>query len=225
MAYTPKTAAEKAAETAAAKDRAAAMGLPELTGSDKQIEWALVLRDEALTKAEDAFDEAIDNSSDDELTDAVAEIKAAREALRAQTKASFWIDHRDEGLWIIDTAKRTAEFKTLLATALEEAVPTTRGDIMKERQSEFFKRFLKKVIDATTMENFLKASHDCMAEIHRAGIVFSDPDLNSMRRSTKLRDMVRALIAEAKEAEDAEGIEQLVKGFCKETGIDVAEVA
>lgn len=69
-----KEATEKATE------KANDLGLPKLKGSEKQVAWAMVLRDQALER----------------ITKYFPELTETREfmMLKDMDKAKFWIDHR-----------------------------------------------------------------------------------------------------------------------------------
>lgn len=90
-------ARQRAREAAATAAEQAAAGLPALTGSDKQIAWALKIRSELLDVAADgrqrldALDQAHPNTQR-----SVRLLDAALDALRRQTRASWWIDHRSD---------------------------------------------------------------------------------------------------------------------------------
>lgn len=106
---------------AAAKEQAAVDGLPQLTGSDKQIAWADEIRSKLLEQANvmaqkvdemfariEAKDFPADRTAED-IAKAVAELTANRTALtklRSIEKAAWWIDHRSDHINSIVVALR-----------------------------------------------------------------------------------------------------------------------
>jgi hypothetical protein len=77
-------AAEHAEATAKAAEKAMAENLPELTGTEKQINWALTIRAEKLAE--------IDNLKSKGLKE--VEAQAIKNVLASNTEAKFWIDNR-----------------------------------------------------------------------------------------------------------------------------------
>lgn len=73
---------EKAAEEMRKAEEA---GLPELEGSEKQIAWAVKIRNGFMPKAKEAL----------EKSNGHPRAKAWYDWFIGQTKASFWIDNRD----------------------------------------------------------------------------------------------------------------------------------
>lgn len=68
----------------AAQEKAAAAGLPALEGSDRQVAWAADIRPDVIERAEKF------------LATAMASLgsRAEEPAMRAVTKAGWWIDNR-----------------------------------------------------------------------------------------------------------------------------------
>ena len=110
--YAKQLEAERAAENAAAAEATAQLGLPELTGSPKQIVWATTLRVKSLPELAAAVAGMLESvqraakdpqlatiATEDELEAAVRELEdglnvwAAEE--RRQTESRHWIDMRD----------------------------------------------------------------------------------------------------------------------------------
>jgi len=101
-------------QRAQAEAAAEAEGLPALTGTPKQIAWALALRHEALSDAEAHLDHLRESGQlkgrvmkDTELFEAQKE--RVLEPLKAQSEAAWWIDRRHdspvtllESLWAED---------------------------------------------------------------------------------------------------------------------------
>lgn len=65
-------------------------GLPELTGTEKQIAWAERVRISLLEKVEELLDKMLKSENPN-----LENIELARKAIQAKTSASWWIDHRD----------------------------------------------------------------------------------------------------------------------------------
>jgi len=108
-------ARDNAAAAAANEDR----GLPALTGTPRQIEWAESIRAEAAAKAAKLAPTPIRDGVEEEmgLPRVEIEVRVARadEAARrrvseimARTDAGWWIDHRDHVLYEISIARRDA---------------------------------------------------------------------------------------------------------------------
>ncbi|CBA14781.1 hypothetical protein [Xanthomonas albilineans] len=92
-----------ACRLAAAKAIEADIGLPPLTGSDKQIAWAAGIRAKAQSSLV-AFESELDarwDSLDDKQKAASAQSLAAMmdaiRTIRRQTQAGWWIDHKNFG--------------------------------------------------------------------------------------------------------------------------------
>lgn len=109
-------AAEVEAENLAAAERAAASSLPALTGSEKQVPWAITLRDKMLAQFERAEalarEAAQDAASTPDLLDAAQRVLVAGEILRAKTSAHWWID------------QRATESRTLVSFTLKSEIDT-----------------------------------------------------------------------------------------------------
>lgn len=99
--YKEGIAAEKAAESARAAERQTALGLPELSGSDKQVAWALVLRQRVLERLAGMCS---DDTARKQFTTIIA----------VETSAKWWIDHRDHS---------AVEIARTLMTIYPETVP------------------------------------------------------------------------------------------------------
>lgn len=98
--------AEKYAElTAQAAEKAVAENLPELTGTEKQINWALTIRAEKLAE--------VDSFKVKGLKD--VEAQAIKNVLASNTEAKFWIDNRSlDAKSIIKANKMADQIKTEL---------------------------------------------------------------------------------------------------------------
>ena len=111
--YARQLEAERAAENAAAAEATAQLGLPDLTGSPKQVAWATTLRDKGLPKLAAAVNTTIETirqatkdprvatvASDEELRAALREIedglRAWADEERQKTDSRHWIDRRDD---------------------------------------------------------------------------------------------------------------------------------
>lgn len=83
-------AATQKEEAEQQKKADAESGLPALSGSPKQIQWAVMLRKAYMDKLEDAFVRRQTEESPDVIRTVSRQI-----ILGKQTEAKWWIDHRD----------------------------------------------------------------------------------------------------------------------------------
>lgn len=94
------TKAEQAAESQKAAERNAAEGLPPLTGTDKQVQWAETLRRHKLDQlAALIAGESINGVHPLTETDKANPLfQPTVDALRGQDSAAWWIDHKGYGI-------------------------------------------------------------------------------------------------------------------------------
>lgn len=71
-----------------------AAGLPPLTGSEKQIAWAETIRAAIIEQADAWLEEAIKAEPESLQAEAVVMAAEVKRLIRAETKASWWIDNR-----------------------------------------------------------------------------------------------------------------------------------
>lgn len=128
-----------------AKNEALQIGLPELEGSEKQIQWAEQIRKEILSKFDNAEKEH--KGYGDNL---IATAKVY-EFLSGQTKSSFWIDNRDSqtsnisriirvfGSEIIDNSEKELQKKLEQEKQQKEALLKKEADIEATIYPEGFK--------------------------------------------------------------------------------------
>jgi hypothetical protein len=107
-------------ETKKAAEEAKESGLPELTGSEKQVAWAERIRIQLLSGLEELaarMAERPENMKKVGIT--LEQVDEAMKAIQQKTSASWWIDHRDAG------AYNLAEImlKELKAIAASESKP------------------------------------------------------------------------------------------------------
>lgn len=88
--YQAKVQTERDAAAEQAAEQAAATGLPELAGSDKQIKWALQIRAEVIAEL-DGYRAALDSAPDQAQRELAESIM---DWIAGQTSASWWIDNR-----------------------------------------------------------------------------------------------------------------------------------
>jgi hypothetical protein len=88
---------ERAAERAAAQEAAKEQELPDLVGTEKQINWALVLRETYLNR----LGKLLQTYSLKADIDSVI-IQNAIEDIQNETSAYWWIDNRDSADWQIE---------------------------------------------------------------------------------------------------------------------------
>jgi hypothetical protein len=96
----PCLACKRSQEATQALDQANQDGLPELTGTEKQIAWALKIRSEKLASLRDYRANMLKraqaaNVSDRALTEALDQFDACDNQIRQQAHAPWWIDRRD----------------------------------------------------------------------------------------------------------------------------------
>lgn len=98
-------AADRAEANAKAAEANAAAGLPELTGSPKQIAWAETIRAQQIADADSTISTMEGNMSKapegqaeiaEKLLDAA---KAIYQEIKGQAEASWWIDRRDSKIF------------------------------------------------------------------------------------------------------------------------------
>ena len=90
-----------------AKEAAKTAGLPELTGSDKQITWASEIRNTAL----EVLDKAMPMFKP-EMLETFTGLRS--QWLNKETSASYWIDNRedlDDARYIINAIIKSTNFK------------------------------------------------------------------------------------------------------------------
>lgn len=92
--YKARIAAERAADTAAAADKAAEENLPTLTGTEKQVNWALSIRAKKFADLEKML--ANMTTTDEQLRrqNQIA-LQATKNVLASKTDSKFWIDNRN----------------------------------------------------------------------------------------------------------------------------------
>lgn len=93
--YKKRIEAAHAAETAAAAAKAAEEKLPVLTGSEKQIAWALSIRAKKFEALNEMFANANANATDEQRQQNQIALQATKNVLASKTAAKFWIDNRN----------------------------------------------------------------------------------------------------------------------------------
>lgn len=78
----------------AAKQKADEQGLPELRGSEKQIRWALSIRDKQIEEVRKTLCKLEKLAATDEEKKILSDFKACAEKLFRETRAAYWIDSR-----------------------------------------------------------------------------------------------------------------------------------
>lgn len=101
MADEPCRECRRERERERAAEQAAALGLPGLEGSERQVAWALVIRMEAYGTLRDLADistaERIAEergATDEQLAEIARWGRAAVSVVAARTDAAWWIEHR-----------------------------------------------------------------------------------------------------------------------------------
>ncbi len=106
IAWLEKNGVCSECQKADAAAKAKAENLPELTGTEKQINWALKIRSEILEKLEKNFAAQIAKQIEDGDTTKAEESKLQLQAVKNVlfqrfTDSNFWIDNRDNSLAVI----------------------------------------------------------------------------------------------------------------------------
>ena len=124
-----KQDARNAEAALAASCDAAASGLPELTGSPKQIAWAETIRAKMLAdlkpilvsaKAKQSLAEQGRIALDDpRYAQLQAAIDAQAASYRMQASAKWWIDHREDSLYSLCTAKMGELARAMFAAEVQ----------------------------------------------------------------------------------------------------------
>lgn len=91
-----KRAEEREAENKAAAEKAGALGLPELSGTEKQVAWATTIRQQAI---DSALMESAGRTSAG-MTDKGRAFVAGVIA-KMSAEAKWWIDHRDDAAHLV----------------------------------------------------------------------------------------------------------------------------
>ena len=90
--YRAQKQAERELATEAAKTEATKTGLPELIGSQKQIDWAITIRKNALLAPGNTLAAECPTP---ELSPVFAAAKTARTRLETETSVKWWIENRE----------------------------------------------------------------------------------------------------------------------------------
>lgn len=121
--YKARKDAAHAEETAAAKAKADEENLPELTGSEKQINWALAIRAKKFEALDNRLAEMNSKIADEQQQrkNQIA-LKATRNVLARRTDSRFWIDARSgDALRLIANNNLQDELKAEFARLTAEA--------------------------------------------------------------------------------------------------------
>ena len=84
-------------EAEATRKKAEERGLPELKGSEKQIRWALVIREQKIGEIEQLIYNAGKLAATDKERQILSDFKACAEKLFLEADAGYWIESRDFG--------------------------------------------------------------------------------------------------------------------------------
>lgn len=93
---------ERAEELSAATDAAKAAGLPELEGTQKQIDWAITLRERVIGITEERWNEVSQETLNLAVTNG-RDVEAERaEWFSARAELTKWLSSQKEAAWWID---------------------------------------------------------------------------------------------------------------------------
>lgn len=164
--YKARLAAAHAAETAAAAAKAEEEKLPELTGSEKQVNWAISIRAKKMADLDKMLTGA--NDTDHNRT----AIQAAKLVLLRQTQSKFWIDNRNVAAnRLISTNNLQDELKNEFARLSTETAETAETaevvdapevDADTEAQEVALAGEEEGTLEMTTAERFLTRSYNCL---------------------------------------------------------------
>lgn len=99
---------EREAENAAAAETAGKLGLPAITGTEKQVAWATTIRQRAIDNALLASAGRTSSGMTDKGRAFIAGIIAQMSA-----EAKWWIDHRDEAAYVLQDEINCANWARL----------------------------------------------------------------------------------------------------------------
>lgn len=119
-----KRAEAREAENKAAAETAGALGLPALSGSEKQVAWATTIRQKALDAALSAAAGCDTSALNGEGCAFVGAVMA-----RMSTEARWWIDHRDDARHLIHEEIECANWARLDKTTRGEKLAHARAEL------------------------------------------------------------------------------------------------
>lgn len=127
--YKARLDAEKIAATKAAAEKAVEDNLPELTGSEKQINWAMTIRAQKLTDLDKMFGDLNAKITDEQMRskNQIA-YQAARNVLTSKTEAKYWIDNRNNSVKSL-FASLKVEFDAEVERLTAEAEKVVEADV------------------------------------------------------------------------------------------------
>lgn len=171
-----ETERKHAEETAKAAEKAVADKLPELTGTEKQVNWALTIRANIFTELDKMLENKKSRMDAETFAENELQVKAIKNVLAKFTEARFWIDNRDKGAGLIIKSNNLADeikaeitnFKTIEATddictadAVDASVTamqdmTTEETEQETSDEEYHKKIMKELAEVygepTTLE-------------------------------------------------------------------------
>ena len=155
---------EHAEATAKAAEKATAEKLPALTGSEKQISWALVIRAQKLAQVDTMLEKISAACNGDEEKIALAKIQsqAIKNVLVSYTDSKFWIDNRDYPL------KEIIKVNNLAATikAELESIKNAAENMIENNTDTTSTEEIKTTSEA---ENFETTLSNCKKEFGTVG--------------------------------------------------------
>lgn len=134
-------------ENQKAAEEAKEYGLPELTGTEKQVAWANTLRQKWITEAEGYFERHMKLRSKGREEEATKEITAMAEAMDAHltstSSARWWIDNREK-------SARNFLLDALEAAEKEQTTPPVPAEVERAVMEEMTLRPSEPVTDLVT---------------------------------------------------------------------------
>lgn len=106
-------------------------GLPDMTGSEKQVAWAAWIRKSQIQQAERAMEEARRRDQRKPNPEAMATLAQALENIQAIPEAKWWIDHREKDIFKeeAERLKKEASVTPAQMKAEEAAILEPTGDV------------------------------------------------------------------------------------------------
>lgn len=132
--YKARRQRERDEERARAAAEARELGWPELTGTEKQVNWANTIREGIIRHFNDLLAELVENGGDKEGEDTVRGVRDW--LLTSKTSASNWIDVRDYLNKTWDRAKYERAWIEEWKSAGAPADPTDAVEELRQAQAE-----------------------------------------------------------------------------------------
>jgi len=117
---------EREKKNKALKERSQSLNLPELQGSDKQVEWAYALRFELIEKVDKYIESFKENLADHEKLNKVIQT--------IQTVIDYILQHKVKASYFIDRLNQSAH--VILSESTREAMKYEENSVVREKERE-----------------------------------------------------------------------------------------